>query len=102
VGVGGLTGFGANIFGYDDPHDLQNVESDIKRNEVLLFATSAQSPTSALEPTGQDLGARQRSGLTTVPLQSRSNSSPFWIMLLLSSATLENGMIGAADSGFER
>jgi hypothetical protein len=35
----GLTGFGANIFGYEDPHDLQNVESDVKRNEVLRFAT---------------------------------------------------------------
>ena len=30
-------------------------------------------------------GARMRSGLTTVPLQSRPNASPFWIMLLLSS-----------------
>jgi hypothetical protein len=37
--VHGITGFGANIFGYDDPHDLRNVESDVKRNEVLRFAT---------------------------------------------------------------
>jgi hypothetical protein len=29
--IHGMTGFGANILGYDDPHDLQNVESDTKR-----------------------------------------------------------------------
>jgi hypothetical protein len=34
-----MTGFGANILGYDDPHDLQNVESDTKRNEVFKFYT---------------------------------------------------------------
>jgi hypothetical protein len=39
-----------------------------------------------MEPAGLDLGARMRSGLTTVPLQSRPNASPFWIMLLLSLA----------------
>jgi hypothetical protein len=37
--IHGMTGFGANILGYDDPHDLQNVESDVKRNEVLKFYT---------------------------------------------------------------
>jgi hypothetical protein len=36
-----------------------------------------RSPTSAMEPAGQDLGARMRSGLTTVPLQSQPNASPF-------------------------
>jgi hypothetical protein len=36
-----------------------------------------------------------RSGLTTVPLQSRPNASPFWIMLLLSSTAFEHGMIDA-------
>src|SRR5262245_31353061 len=39
-----------------------------------------QSPASALKPAGQDLGARKRSGLTSVPLQSRPNASPFWII----------------------
>jgi hypothetical protein len=37
--IHGMTGFGANVLGYDDPHDLQNVESDTKRNEVLKFYT---------------------------------------------------------------
>ena len=36
-----------------------------------------------------------RSGLTTVPLQSRPNASPFWIMLLLSSTAFGHGMIDA-------
>jgi hypothetical protein len=31
--------------------------------------------------------------LTTLPLQSRPNASPFWIMLLLSVGALEYGMI---------
>jgi hypothetical protein len=53
------------------------------------------SPTSAMEPAGQDLGARMRSGLTTVPLQSQPNASPFWIMLLLSSTAFGHGMIDA-------
>jgi hypothetical protein len=41
--IHGMTGFGANILGYDDPHDLQNVESDVKRNEVLKFYTEQRS-----------------------------------------------------------
>src|SRR5262249_47734827 len=52
-----------------------------------------RSPTSATKPAGQDLGARMRSGLTTVPLQSRPNASPFWIMLLLVLGRLDHGMI---------
>jgi predicted phage terminase large subunit-like protein len=35
----GITGYGANIIVYDDPHDIQSVESDIKRKEVLKFWT---------------------------------------------------------------
>src|SRR5260221_499428 len=57
------------------------------------MAPHHQSPTSAMEPAGQDLGARKRSGLTTVPLQSRANASPFWIILLLSWGGSEHGMI---------
>jgi hypothetical protein len=58
--------------------------------EILRFvdggvAPHHQSPTAAIKPAGQDLGARKRSGLTSVPLQSRPNASPFWIMLLLVS-----------------
>jgi hypothetical protein len=39
-----------------------------------------------------------RSELTTVPLQSRPNASPFWIMLLLSLGALEHGMINAGGT----
>src|SRR5262249_43435956 len=35
----------------------------------------------------------QRTELTTLPLQSRPNASPFWIMLLLSLAGLEHSVI---------
>ena len=35
--------------------------------------------------------------LTTVPLQSRPNASPFWIMLLLSSPVFERTMIEAGQ-----
>jgi len=59
-----------------------------------------QSPTSAMEPAGQDLGAPLGcSGLTTVPLQSRPNASPFWIMLLLVLRDSERGMIPTAFYG---
>jgi hypothetical protein len=62
-----------------------------------------QSPTSAMEPAGQDLGARKRSGLTTVPLQSRPNASPFWIMLLLVWGGSEHGVIPAVNAvGYAR
>src|SRR5262249_43111954 len=53
-----------------------------------------QSPTSAMEPAGQDLGARMRSGLTTVPPQSPPNARPFWIMLLLRFRAFDHLMIG--------
>jgi hypothetical protein len=56
---------------------------------------TTEANTSAMQPAGQDLGARMRSGLTTVPLQSRPNASPFWITLLLSSTAFEHGMIDA-------
>ena len=63
--------------------------------EILRFvdggvAPHHQSPTSAMQPAGQDLGARMRSGLTTVPLRLRPNASPFWIMLLLSSTAFRH------------
>src|SRR6266540_5463576 len=48
-----------------------------------------RSPTSATKPAGQDLGARLvRPELATVRLQPRANTSPFWIMLLLSLGAL--------------
>jgi hypothetical protein len=39
-----------------------------------------------------------RPELATVPLQPRANTSPFWIMLLLSLGVLEHGMINAGHS----
>src|SRR5262249_18840396 len=39
--------------------------------------------------------ARRAPGTVTVPLCSRPNASPFWIMLLLSLGVLEHGMIDA-------
>src|SRR5205823_6049792 len=61
-----------------------------------------RSPTSAMEPAGQDLGARMRSGLATLPLRSRPNASPFWIMLLLSSMAFRHGMIDADRTSCRR
>ena len=54
-----------------------------------------------MQPAGQDLGAHMRSGLTTVPLQSRPNASPFWIMLLLVRGKLDNGMIACGRGAWE-
>src|SRR5437868_2378975 len=39
----------------------------------------------------------QRPELTTLPLQSRPNASPFWIMLLLNVGALEHEMIKHAS-----
>jgi hypothetical protein len=41
------------------------------------------SPTLAMQPAGQDPEARLAPGTVTLPLCSRANASPFWIMLLL-------------------
>jgi hypothetical protein len=58
-----------------------------------------RSPTSASKPAGQDLGApKVRPELVTVPLKPRANTSPFWIMLLLSLGALEHGMINAGGT----
>src|SRR6266481_194248 len=42
---------------------------------------------------GRNSERPQRPELTALPLQSRPNASPFWIMLLLSVGALEHGMI---------
>jgi hypothetical protein len=52
-----------------------------------------RSPASATEPAGQDLWASWLPERATVPLQSRANASPFWIMFLLSSGTFEREII---------
>ena len=67
---------------------------------MAAFAPHHRSPTSAMEPAGQDLqSASRRPELATVPLCLRPNASPFWIMLLLSSGTFERRMIEAVSPG---
>ena len=46
-----------------------------------------------MQPAGQDPEARLAPGTVTLPLCSRTNASPFWIMLLLVLGRLDNGMI---------
>ena len=46
-----------------------------------------------MQPAGQDPEARLVPGTVTLPLRSRTNASPFWIMLLLVWGRLDNGMI---------
>ena len=46
-----------------------------------------------MQPAGQDPEARLVPGTVTLPLCSRANASPFWIMLLLVLGRLDNGMI---------
>jgi hypothetical protein len=41
------------------------------------------SPTVAMQPAGQDPEALLAPGMVALPLLSRTNASPFWIMLLL-------------------
>ena len=49
----------------------------------------------ASQPAGQDPDTRLASGTVTLPLCSRTNASPFWIMLLRVSGRLRHGMIPA-------
>src|SRR5260221_13601225 len=49
-----------------------------------------------MQPAGQDPEARLAPGTGTLPLYSRPNASPFWIMLLLVWRRSEHGMIPAA------
>ena len=46
-----------------------------------------------MQPAGQNPEALLTPGTVTVPLCLRTNASPFWIMLLLVSGRLDNGMI---------
>jgi hypothetical protein len=50
------------------------------------------NPTLAMQPAGQDPEARLVPGTVTLPLRSRTNASPFWIMLLLVGGRSEHGM----------
>jgi hypothetical protein len=51
-----------------------------------------------MQPAGQDPEARLVPGTVTLPLRSRTNASPFWIMLLLIWRRSEHGIIPAAAS----
>src|SRR5947209_2152376 len=46
-----------------------------------------------MQPAGQDPEARLVPGTVILPLRSRTNASPFWIMLLLVWGRLDNGII---------
>src|SRR5881227_4021349 len=72
---------------------LTDFDIKILRSVEAASTPHHRSPTSAIRPAGQDIEAPQRPELTTPPLQSRPNASPFWIMLLLSVGALEHGMI---------
>src|SRR4029453_2480288 len=59
---------------------------------------AAMSPASSAQEAGKSLReiAEETSlapGTVAVPLRSQPNASPFWIMLLLVSGRLDNGMI---------
>ena len=66
--------------------------------EILRSVKAASRRTTEAPPRPSGRRGRiserpQRPELTTLPLQSRPNASPFWIMLLLSVSALEHGMI---------
>ncbi len=65
-----------------------------------LIRRHHHSPTLAMQPAGQDPEARLAPGTGTLPLCSRTNASPFGIILLLVWGKLEHGMIPAV-AGFE-
>jgi hypothetical protein len=71
----------------------QPLTFEILRSVDSGVAPHHRSPASATEPAGQDLWASSLPERATVPLQSRANASPFWIMLLLSSGTFEREII---------
>jgi len=63
------------------------------------------SPTSAMQPAGQDPEALLAPGTVILALRSRTSASPFWIMLLLVWGGPEHGMIRTAfwrSAGFGR
>jgi hypothetical protein len=47
----------------------------------------------AMQPAGQDPEARLAPGTVTLPLCSRPDASPFWIMLLLVPGRTDHGII---------
>src|SRR5262245_14532973 len=68
------------------------------RSSVRLMAASRRTAEAPPRPSSRRGRISERfthPKLTTVPLKSRPNASPFWIMLLLSSTAFENGMMDA-------
>ena len=76
-----------------DPRTLAAMASALRREGCHNINRVGGEVVTAMEPAGQDLWAPFGARVSTVPLQSRSNASRFWIMLLLSSGAFEHGMI---------
>src|SRR5262245_60090687 len=73
-----------------------SVQTLTSRSSVRLMAAccrTTEAPPRRGSRRGRISERPQRPGLGAVPLQSRSNASPFWIMLLLSFGIAEHGMI---------
>src|SRR6516225_1220685 len=65
---------------------------------VRRYCRHHRSPTSAMQPAGQHPEGASHPETVTLPLCSRTNASPFWIMLLLVWGRSEHGMIPAAST----
>jgi hypothetical protein len=65
----------------------------VRGRQMMIGATKGIWFCRRCQPAGQDPEARLARGTVAVPLCSRPNASPFWIMLLLVSGRLDNGMI---------
>src|SRR5262249_53212528 len=59
----------------------------------VIVAATTTAPPRPCSRRGRIPRARRAPGMVTLPLCSRTNASPFWIMLLLSLGVLEHGMI---------
>jgi hypothetical protein len=88
-------GFAAPSATVDEATERFFTDFDIK---ILRSVRAASRRTTEAPPRPSGQRGRiserpQRPELTTLPLQSRPNASPFWIMLLLSVGALEHAMI---------
>src|SRR5262249_39223027 len=59
----------------------------------VIVAATTTAPPRPCSRRGRIPRARRAPGMVTLPLCSRTNASPFWIMLLLSLGVLEHGTI---------
>ena len=64
-----------------DPRTLAAMASALRREGCHNINRVGGEVVTAMEPAGQDLWAPFGARVSTVPLQSRSNASRFWIML---------------------